>query len=69
MIIIGTLAIAAAVAACGGSENCDEAVERCRTDCPDGSVLQTECIAAFEVSTETACEAALMDFVCTSTVP
>ena len=68
MVFAGLMMVSIA-AACGGSEKCDEAVARCETDCPPGSVLQEECIASFEVSIEAACEAALENFVCTSTVP
>ena len=67
--VLTSLMVVAALVACGDSEKCDEAVARCESDCPQGSVLQDECIAAFEASTETACEAALEAFVCTSTVP
>ncbi len=67
--VLTSLMVVAALAACGDSEQCDEAVARCQTDCPPNTVLQDECISSFEASTETACKAALENFVCTSTVP
>ena len=65
--VLMSLLVAVAVA-CGDSENCDAAIARCQSDCPQGSVLQSECVSTFEASTETACEAALENFVCTSSV-
>ncbi|MEL6188824.1 MAG: hypothetical protein AAFU79_29740, partial [Myxococcota bacterium] len=54
----------ALASSCGDSEACDDAVALCMANCPANSVLQSECVSSFEVSTESACEAALLSFVC-----
>lgn len=64
LLIFSTFLAAAWAASCGGSEQCDAAVARCMSDCPADSILQRECVEAFEVSIEAACEAALESFPC-----